>query len=294
MRLLKIVVDLTGGLKISDNVTSINSETFSGCSGFSGSLTIPDSVTNIGWSAFSDCSGFSGNLIIPNGVKNIGDFAFSGCSGFNGNLIIPNSVIDLGWQVYAECSGINNIIFEGNAPTIGTDAYKSITAKTYYPSWKSGWDSNIINKNYGGTLTWIPYAEGFKPWEMDGDLTAPCIWFALETNPKKITYKDSYSCSQFDMNVTVMCMLPSMEASTYDNVTTKIELSDGLSYTENAVNTSYTKNLGTMNFDAVKRHDISVPVYIDQDHIHFRISGDCKCNCGWVRVCTNQDIFHSG
>lgn len=259
----------TGELTLPDGVQNIGTDAFYGCNGFVGNLKIPTNVTGIGRAAFCKCSGFTGDLIISNKVKNIGSGAFHGCNGLGGKLVVSGSVTTIAGGAFYECSSIDNIIFAGDAPAIeaGIFTFKGVTAKVYYPSWKLGWNDDLVNQDYGGALTWIPYAEGTAPWEMDNKTTAPGILLYLETNPKTITYKESFSCLNFDMNITFMCMLPSIEAPTYDNVTAKIELSDGLSYAENAVNKSYTKNLGTMNFDAVKKQDISVPVYIDQDNI---------------------------
>ena len=65
----------TGSLTIGNNIESIESEAFSGCSGFTGSLTIPNSVTSIVSNAFYECSGFDGTLTIGSGLTDI-DYTF--------------------------------------------------------------------------------------------------------------------------------------------------------------------------------------------------------------------------
>ncbi len=74
-------------LVIPDDVTSIGSDAFYGCSGLT-SVTIPNSVTSIGSSAFSGCSGLT-SVTIPNNVTSIGSSAFYGCSGLE-KVIVPN------------------------------------------------------------------------------------------------------------------------------------------------------------------------------------------------------------
>ena len=64
-------------LVIPDNLTSIGSYTFSGCSSLT-SVTIPNSVTSIGEGAFWGCSGLT-SIEIPNSVTSIGSRVFQGC-----------------------------------------------------------------------------------------------------------------------------------------------------------------------------------------------------------------------
>ncbi len=66
-------------LVIPNDVTSIGSYAFDGCSGLT-AVTIPNSVTSISQSAFSGCSGLT-SITIGNSVESIGYNAFSGCSG---------------------------------------------------------------------------------------------------------------------------------------------------------------------------------------------------------------------
>ena len=64
-------------LVIPNDVTSINSYAFYGCSGLT-SVTIPNSVTSIGSYAFNGCSNLT-SVTIPNSVTSISDYAFSSC-----------------------------------------------------------------------------------------------------------------------------------------------------------------------------------------------------------------------
>jgi len=119
------------GLTIPNSVTTIGSNAFSYCSGFTGSLTIPNSVTTIGSGAFYYCSGFTGNLTISNSVTSIGNNAFHGCSGFTGNLTLPNSVTSIGYSAFYYCSGFTgNLTIPNSVTSIGSSAFEYCNGMT--------------------------------------------------------------------------------------------------------------------------------------------------------------------
>ena len=128
-------------LVIPNDVTSIGSVAFYGCSGLT-SVTIPNSVTSSGYSAFYGCSGlkkvivpnfdikkwcsikfgdYSANplqyahhlysdenteiieLIIPDNMTSIPNYVFSGCSGLT-SVTIPNSVTSIDSYAFANCN----------------------------------------------------------------------------------------------------------------------------------------------------------------------------------------------
>ena len=136
-------------LVIPNDVTSINSYAFSGCSGLT-SVTIPNSVTSIGSSVFSGCSGLKKvivpdiknwcsikfarttdnplyyvhhlysdenteitKLVIPNNVTSISPYAFSGCSGLT-SVTIGNSVTSISSTIFSGCSSLTSVRFENS------------------------------------------------------------------------------------------------------------------------------------------------------------------------------------
>ena len=112
---------------IGNNVTSIGSSAFSGCSGLT-SVTIPNSVTNIGGYAFSGCSGLT-SVTIPNSVTSIGSYTFCRCSGLT-SVTIPNSVTSIGDDAFRGCSGLTSVTIPNSVTSIGKTAFHYCTGLT--------------------------------------------------------------------------------------------------------------------------------------------------------------------
>ena len=123
--------NINGSLTIGENVRSIGSYAFFGCTGLSGALTIPNSVTTIDRSAFSGCSGFDGSLTIGENVQSIGSYAFHNCSGFTGSLTIPNSVQTISDYAFQDCFGFTGSLTIGeNVQSIGEWAFSGCSGFT--------------------------------------------------------------------------------------------------------------------------------------------------------------------
>ena len=88
------------------SVTSIEDNTFYGCSGLT-SVTIPNSVTSIGNGAFYGCSGLT-SVTIPNSVTSIGNWTFNGCSSLT-SFTIPNSVTSIENYAFEGCSALTSV-----------------------------------------------------------------------------------------------------------------------------------------------------------------------------------------
>ncbi len=135
---------------IPENVTSIGSYAFSGCSGLT-SVTIPASVTSVGSSAFSDCSGLI-KCAYPNTISNPfptglciaynaeGAFVEDGCVwapektalyyaplSLEGEFIIPASVNTVGGNSFYGCSGLTSVkSLSETAPAISTNSFEGL------------------------------------------------------------------------------------------------------------------------------------------------------------------------
>ena len=141
-------------------VTSIGVDAFFECE-FLTSITIPEGVTSIGDWAFDECTRLN-SITIGNGVTSIGDWAFYCCNDLN-SITIPDSVTSIGEKAFEfcinltsitipegvtsikektflDCWSLTNIIFLGNAPRLGFQAFHQVpaNAKVYIYEGASG------------------------------------------------------------------------------------------------------------------------------------------------------------
>lgn len=107
---------------IPNDVFSIGSYAFAGCSGLTGNLIIPNSVTMIGDAAFRDCIGLTNNLSLPSSITSISPETFLGCIGLT-SITIPNSVTTIGSVAFSKCSGLTSIIIPMSVTSIGSEAF---------------------------------------------------------------------------------------------------------------------------------------------------------------------------
>ena len=100
-------------------------------------LVIPKGVTRIAAYAFSDNNVLT-DVVIPDGVKSIGQDAFASCSGIK-NLVIPASVTSIEKGAFSHWNG--NLVFQGAAPAIDSEAFYYGSVVAVYPHDRSGWDT---------------------------------------------------------------------------------------------------------------------------------------------------------
>ena len=140
---------------IPEGITSIQDFTFRECTSLK-NVTLPQTLTSIGTHAFYVCKSLK-TIELPEGLTNISGWAFAECYALT-EIIIPSTVTNLGGQAFLYDTAMTSIEFLGNAPTIGEQAFGSITATVRYPAAASGWTEEVL-QNYGGTLTWEPVGE---------------------------------------------------------------------------------------------------------------------------------------
>ena len=112
---------------IPNSVTSIESNTFQGCSSLT-SITIPNSVTSIGGWAFANCTSLT-SITIGNSVTSIGDGAFRDCSSLT-SVTIPNSVTYIEDEAFRDCSSLTSVTIPNSVTSIGDRAFEDCSSLT--------------------------------------------------------------------------------------------------------------------------------------------------------------------
>jgi hypothetical protein len=129
------------GIAIPSGIVTIDPFAFCNDSGISSAI-IPDSVTSIGGWAFGGCS--LTELSIGNSVTNIGERAFLGSSTLTTSVTIPSSVTYIGDYAFAVCWRVPSFFFQGDAPTVGPEAFwDSFNATGYYLPGTTGWTNKL-------------------------------------------------------------------------------------------------------------------------------------------------------
>ena len=138
-------------LYLPNSVTSIGAGAFADCQELT-DVTLPNSITTISTAMLADCRNLS-SITIPDSVTVIGDSAFSHIPRLT-TITFPAALSSLGEYAFADCDYLNSIRFLGNAPSIGFNVFRGVTAKALYPGDNATW-YDIENTYYGGNVTWI-------------------------------------------------------------------------------------------------------------------------------------------
>ena len=112
---------------IPNNVTSIITGAFEGCSGLT-SITIPNSVTSIGDFVFYNCTGLT-SVTISNNVTKIASSTFGNCSSLT-SVNIPNSVTSIGSNAFEGCTDLATVTIGNSVTSIGGSAFSDCTSLT--------------------------------------------------------------------------------------------------------------------------------------------------------------------
>ena len=130
-------------ITIPDGVTTIELNTFNGCSSLT-SVTIPSSVTSIGGRAFEKCTNLA-TIPIPDNVTSIESDAFSETAWYNnqpngllyagkvayrykGNMpentqiAIPDGTLGIAGSAFSECHNLTSVTIPNTVTNIGNTA----------------------------------------------------------------------------------------------------------------------------------------------------------------------------
>lgn len=117
---------------------------------------VPDDVTSIGSFAFRGCTGLK-HIKISNSVTTIGDYAFEGCMGLI-DIEIPSNVTSIGGDAFSNCIGLTNIEIPNGVESIGSHAFEgctrleSIVVDVYNGTYDSRNNCNAIIETASNTL----------------------------------------------------------------------------------------------------------------------------------------------
>ncbi len=142
------------GNGVMDDFASDSTEAWRRYRDYIKAVEIGSGVTSIGAFAFAYCYGIMTSVTIPESVTSIGASAFDGCFSLT-SVTIPENITSIGTYAFYYCKSLKEIRFLGAPPTIGDNAFKSVTATADYPA-NRGWTAGAM-QNYGGNLTWMPF-----------------------------------------------------------------------------------------------------------------------------------------
>ena len=114
---------------IGDNIKSIGSSAFSGCSaaGFN-KLSIPSSVTSVGANAFDGCTSLATVSFAVSGCTKLNNYAFANCSALT-DVSLPTSDLEtIGTNVFENCAKLTTITIPSTVESVGKAAFKGCKA----------------------------------------------------------------------------------------------------------------------------------------------------------------------
>lgn len=251
---------------ISDGVTCVGENAFDGCKNLT-NIMIPYGVIVIGPGAFAGCS--LTNVTIPATVTRIEHYAFAGCSLTS--VKIPNATTYIGDMAFALCYDLEEIVFEGNAPTIGVDAFFcSASLEAYYPACSQTWTEDKL-QDYGGSVTWTALNHIYPETDL-----------ILSDDLYSGTVKATCSCGHIE---TAGCTVSQKEGENGNLFFTALAELDDRTY-------SVCKEVNTVNFGEVEIDETEVAygvVYNDAGKLIY--IGQVETIAGGVRLILSDDFY---
>ena len=174
---------------IPNSVTTLGDNVFQGCRELT-AVTIPDSITRLR-GTFYFCEALT-DITLADTLTEIGEFTFTSCSALE-SISIPSGVNSIGRHAFTACTALQDIHFCGDAPAFEDEVFYQVTATAYYPGNNATWTEDV-RQDYGGTLTWVPYASfdiTSQPTDFNGPIGATAS-FTVEAAGEGLTYQWQY------------------------------------------------------------------------------------------------------
>lgn len=189
--------DSLTNITVPQSVTYIGVNAFNSCTNLSSITLSTNNITSIRSHTFSGCSKLS-SIVIPDGVTSIQSGAFFNCTKLT-SITIPGSVTSIGSNVFDGCTSLNDIRYSGTSESVISalsDYVPTLVTFDYGDKVPEAKRMITVSVKTGETLTaptTIPTVSGyeFKGWlTKDGkpyDFTgAPTGRFTLYANWEKI------------------------------------------------------------------------------------------------------------
>lgn len=134
---------------LGEGCTTLSNYMFKGCTALVEADMQWTDIIKIREGAFKNCKSLT-TIHLPADIQTLGDSSFYGIGAET--FTVPENVTSIEDWCFARAS-LKEILFKGDAPTIGTGAFNKITLTAYYSSGNETWTSEVM-QNYGGTVTW--------------------------------------------------------------------------------------------------------------------------------------------
>ncbi len=105
---------------VPDSVTSIKSNSFSGCKSLK-SITLSKNISTIESNTFLNCTSLT-DIVLPINITSIDNYAFYGCTSLT-NIVLPNSVTKIGDYAFSGCKSLKSVTLSDNLTSIGIYAF---------------------------------------------------------------------------------------------------------------------------------------------------------------------------
>lgn len=135
-----------------DSVTSIESQSFMGCTNLA-SVSNLKNVVDIGTWAFSDCQNLSVHLELTN-IKTIGMYAFGQCYALP-SITIGNKITSIGSSAFSNCRNLTTMTVLAVKPPVLNGTITSYVQNIYVP------DESV--EAYKSATNWSSSASAIKP-----------------------------------------------------------------------------------------------------------------------------------
>ena len=186
-------VSLTS-LSLPDSLETIDQKAFAGSS--LTEIVIPAKVTKLPTGAFQGCRSLN-DVTLKGNVTEIGKDCFESCGKLK-KLSLPGSVKSIGESAFAD-SGLEELVFNGDMPTIGANAFQNTKTSVYYPKNNDTWSDSriqVLKNTYTKSLTFLAGTPDNATEVTEAPTQAPTVPESTEMATEPVTVPDAQQPTQ--------------------------------------------------------------------------------------------------